>query len=178
MDLSNTEVRHEKSDGVEYLEFLAFDKYADNISAAFAIRGANNSSYYGEGSQENYEKLSAALSLNPNTIIQISKQVHGDNIVTITEPNVPSEADAMITNIKDISLVTRVADCIAVLVYDPVNNAIANIHSGWRGTLKRIAPKTILRMKEEFGTNPSDAICVLCPSIGVDHFEVDRDVKD
>src|SRR5699024_10773194 len=84
----------------------------------------------------------------------------------------------LITNKKDIILETTNADCILLLFYDPVKEVIANTHSGWKGTIQRISVKTVEKMKKEFGCNPEDIICCICPSIRKCHFEVDRDVKE
>ena len=59
-------------------------------------------------------------------------------------------------------------------MFDPIKKVIANIHSGWRGTIKRISVKTIEKMKETYGCNPRDIICCICPSIRKCHFEVDE----
>ncbi len=178
MDLSNAETRHIKKDNAEYLEFTAFDKYSDKIMAVFAIKGEKNLCYFTDDGKKNLENLCEAISVDAGKLIKITKQAHGDNVAVVKDLSEVAEADGLITKEKGITLSTRVADCISVLMYDPVQNAIANVHSGWRGTVKRIAPKAVLRMQKEFGTNPEDVICVLCPSIGVDHFAVDQDVKD
>ena len=65
-----------------------------------------------------------------------------------------------------------------MILFDPVTKTIANIHSGWKGTLKRISIKTVEKMKKEFKCNPQDIICCICPSIRKCHFEVDSDVKE
>ncbi len=75
-------------------------------------------------------------------------------------------------------LATTNADCILLLFFDPVKKVIANTHSGWRGTLQRIAIKTVKKMKEEFNCHPEDIICCICPSIRKCHFEVEKEVKD
>ena len=177
MELSNNEVRHKKNLGVEFLEFTAFDAYP-NILADFAIRGQANLDYNWSENNGNYIKLAMALGIDYDGIVKAPEQVHGDEAARVNSiMDTPNRVDALMTNVPGISLVMRVADCIAVLVYDPVNNAVANIHSGWRGTLLRIAPKTIRRMADEYGTKPEDVIVVLCPSIGPDHFEVTEDVR-
>lgn len=178
MDLSNAETRHIKRDGMEYLEFTAFDNYRDKLTVAFAIRGERDLSYFGSAAAENYQRLSAELGIEHEKIVQITEQVHSDRSEIIAEACAPTQIDGLITRERGLTLVTRVADCIAVLIYDPAKNAIANIHSGWRGTLKRIVPKAVEKMRAELGSDPQDLICVLCPSIGVDHFAVDRDVRE
>ncbi len=177
MELSNDEVRHQKKLGVEFLEFSAFDAYPE-LLADFAIRGQANLDYNWSESNGNYIKLAMALGVDYDGIVKAPEQVHGDEAARVNSAmDTPNRVDALMTNVPGISLVMRVADCIAVLVYDPVNRAIANIHSGWRGTLLRIAPKTVQRMATEYGSKPEDLIIALCPSIGPDHFEVTEDVR-
>ena len=88
------------------------------------------------------------------------------------------KTDGLITNQKNIILSTTNADCILLLFFDPVKKVIANTHSGWKGTIQRIAVKTVEKMIKEFECNPKDIICCICPSIRKCHFEVEKDVKD
>ena len=176
MELSNSEVRHCQNGDIEYLQFTAFDAYPE-LRAAFGIRGHANIDYKSDD-YENYRKLADALGMDNQKIMSAAEQVHGDEYARVNSVNdKPNHVDALVTNVPGISLVMRVADCIAVQIYDPVNRAIANIHSGWRGTLKRIAPKTVLGMMMEYDSRPEDLIVALCPSIGADHFEVTEDVR-
>ena len=73
--------------------------------------------------------------------------------------------DAMVTNVKNVPLVITIADCNAIVMYDTKNNVIANIHSGWKGTIQKIYLKTLDVMVKEFNTNPKDVICVYSPTI-------------
>ena len=88
------------------------------------------------------------------------------------------ETDGLITNKQNIVLSATNADCILLLFFDPVKKVIANVHSGWRGTLKRISVEAVEKMVKEFGCREQDIICCMCPSIRKCHFEVDKDVKD
>ena len=86
------------------------------------------------------------------------------------------DIDGLVTNKKDLILATTNADCILLLLFDPVKKVIANVHSGWKGTLQRISVETVNKMKEYFNCNPDDIICCICPSIRKCHFEVQKDV--
>ena len=88
------------------------------------------------------------------------------------------ETDGLITNKSNLILATTNADCILLLFFDPVKRVIANVHSGWKGTLQRISVEAVKKMKEQFNCNPKDIICCICPSIRKCHFEVDKDVKE
>ena len=89
-----------------------------------------------------------------------------------------NNVDGLITNKKDIMLSTVNADCILLLFFDPVKGVIANVHSGWKGTLQRISVETVRKMKIDYECEPQNIICCICPSIRKCHFEVDSDVKE
>jgi hypothetical protein len=76
------------------------------------------------------------------------------------------EGDAMVTSIPGIMPVIQVADCQAVVVHDPVRQVVANIHSGWRGSVGNIVGKTVAAMKQTFGCRPADMVAGIGPSLG------------
>ena len=86
--------------------------------------------------------------------------------------------DGLTTNKKDKALSLTFADCTPIYLYDKQQKIIGNIHSGWKGTTKKIAKKSIEFMKEKYNSNPEDIICVIGPTIRKCHFEVQQDVKD
>ena len=63
------------------------------------------------------------------------------------------------------------ADCIPVLLYDPVHRAIAAVHSGWRGTSLGIAPQAVAKMTALYGSDPGDILAAIGPGIGPCCFE-------
>ncbi len=75
-------------------------------------------------------------------------------------------ADGIVTDMKGVYLVIQVADCQAVMLYDPKKEVIANIHSGWRGSVQNIIGNCIEHMKNEFNCNPSDITACISPSLG------------
>ena len=86
------------------------------------------------------------------------------------------QGDALITSEPGVLLVVQTADCVPILLADPSRRAIAAIHSGWRGTVCRIAAKALGRMQMEFGTKPEDVIAALGPGIGQSCYEVGTEV--
>ena len=76
------------------------------------------------------------------------------------------EADAIVTDIPGKFLVIQVADCQSVLIYDPVQEVVANVHSGWRGSINNIIGCTLKVMENSFGCRPRDIIAGIGPSIG------------
>ncbi len=88
------------------------------------------------------------------------------------------EADALITNLPNIALTVLTADCVPILLYDPISKAIGVVHAGWRGTQQRIVAKAISKMQELYGTKASDTIVGIGPSIGGCCYEVGSEVAD
>lgn len=105
------------------------------------------------------------------------KQVHS-NIVHIVDNNYinKSVGDAIITNIPNIPLVIKVADCIPIIIYDKQNKVLALIHSGWKGTLSNITSNTIQEMENNFNSKKEFLSVYIYPSIRKCHFEVEFDV--
>ena len=136
---------------------------------------------------KNYKELCDSINSNYINIVK-TNQDHTDKIKVVNKKilkNNPDfnlkeyeKTDGLITDKKNIILSTTNADCILLLLFDPIKKIIANVHSGWRGTLQRISVKTVEKMIKEYDCNPKDIICCICPSIRKCHFEVDKDVKD
>ncbi len=106
------------------------------------------------------------------------KQVHGDTITYVLAPGNSGESDAMITKKTNTALCISTADCTSVFVYDPKVKIIAGIHSGWRGTQKKITAKTLNRMKSEFGCKADNLFVYLGPSVSQVNYEVGKEVAD
>jgi polyphenol oxidase len=133
---------------------------------------------------ENRKKFYRAIGaekLRPVTLRQIHSDVahraESSNRVAATnaKENAP-QGDALFTREPGLLLVVQTADCIPILLADPKRRAIAAIHAGWRGMLKRIAAKTLGRMHMEFGTRPEDVVAALGPGIGRCCYEVGSEV--
>jgi len=117
----------------------------------------------------------------PYHVIQ-AHQTHQDKVAVIDRPDYTREElegiDAMITNLPGVAIGARTADCIPVLMYDPVHRAVAAVHCGWRGTVLRISQKAIAKMGEEYGTQAKDIIAVVGPGIGPQSFQVGPEVAE
>ncbi len=189
MDLSNENVIHIKNREIEYLQFRRLLEYPE-VMHAYSLgmntnfRTAKSGNEY-EKAIEDYKKLCNAIGLNYKNIVK-PVQCHTNEVKIVDElferPDIGMQryarTDGLITNKKDMILSTTNADCILFLFYDTVKKVIANVHSGWRGTLTRISVKTIEKMKQQYNCNPEDIIVCICPSIRKCHFEVEIDVKD
>ncbi|HVB85124.1 MAG TPA: peptidoglycan editing factor PgeF [Candidatus Dormibacteraeota bacterium] len=114
--------------------------------------------------------------LQPVTLRQIHSDIPLRANAALAQSKEPPQADALFTREPGTLLAIQTADCIPILLADTRLHAVAAIHAGWRGTLRRIAAKTLGRMQMEFGTRPSDVIAALGPGIGRCCYEVGEDV--
>lgn len=136
---------------------------------------------------QNKEILCDMLPVRPSLLV-VPHQNHGISIKKI-DANYLSQSvqirqgliegvDALITQLPKVCICVSTADCIPILLYDPVHCAIAAVHSGWRGTVKKLVQLTINEMKQYYGTHPGDIQAVIGPGIGIDAFEVGDEVYD
>lgn len=128
-----------------------------------------------ENVAENNKRFFGELGIELSQVAK-SHQVHGAEILIVTEAGRFEGFDALITNIPEIQLSVTIADCTPVLIYDPVKKAVAAIHAGWKGTVSQIVSKTVELLKKEYGTNPSDCLAFVGTCIDECSFEVDEDV--
>ena len=190
-DLSNENVIHIKKDGIEYLQFRRLLEYGDIINHAYCLGTERNfrTARAKDKAQltqkeykraiKDYDELCSAININYNNVVK-PNQAHTKNVMRIEQKvneNSPDinlkeydKTDGSLTNEKNIALATTNADCILLLFFDPVKKVIANVHSGWKGTLHK--------MQQEYGCEPKDTICCICPSIRKCHFEVRSDVQE
>ena len=87
-------------------------------------------------------------------------------------------SDALYTDKKDLYLSINIADCIPVFVYDPINELVAGIHSGWKGTKQKIVTHTLNTLIGKLGLNAGNSLAYIGPGISVAHFEVGKDVYE
>ena len=88
------------------------------------------------------------------------------------------DIDGITTNLSNLPSLMTEADCVPILIYDPMKKAYANIHSGWWGTIKKIVQKAIYTLKKEYGSKSEDLICAIGPAIHKECFLVNEDVVD
>ncbi|MBI5141010.1 MAG: peptidoglycan editing factor PgeF [Nitrospirae bacterium] len=106
-------------------------------------------------------------------------QKHTDTVIEIT-PTTPMHktADAVITKMRGILIGVVTADCVPLLLFDPVGMTVGAVHAGWRGTAAGILGKTISKMTEQFGTDPDDLTLAVGPSIRGCCYAVGADVLE
>ena len=134
----------------------------------------------------NRKMFAAALDLKFEDIVT-PNQVHGDKILCVNESHRGrgslsyddsiKETDALITNTPNLPLLLCFADCVPVMFVDVDNCAVGIAHAGWKGTMKKIAAKTLMKMTKEFGTDPAKCLAGIAPSIGSCCYDVGEDVQ-
>jgi YfiH family protein len=111
--------------------------------------------------------------------VVIPFQTHSNNIAVIDDSNkdhIFENTDALITNVPGIIIGTLSADCVPILLADPVAHVIASIHAGWKGTVSEIAKHTVQRMQKDFNCLPENILAGIGPSISAVCYEVGEEV--
>lgn len=127
-----------------------------------------------EAVAENLNRIRQVLGLR---VLVAAPQIHGDIIHVVDEALLlgsesqeglvrAPRGDALVTNLRGVGLLIKVADCQAVFLVDPVRELVANIHSGWRGTVCGLPEKVVHLMVERFGCAPGDLLATISPSLG------------
>lgn len=128
-----------------------------------------------------------AARLNAERIV-VAYQVHGADVAVVgansagrgSDPDSTpiARADGLVTGTSGPVLMTLHADCMPILLCDPVRRVVGTLHAGWRGTTADVAGAAVRTMHEAFGTDPSDLLVYLGPAIGNCCYEVGTDVRD
>ena len=126
--------------------------------------------------KENRRLFFESLGIKPGSVAY-QKQVHEDKISFVTQGGQVGESDAMITDKPGIGLAVSVADCVPVLLYGPIKKIISAVHSGWRGTEKKILLKTLNELKK-YGCKTESLIAYIGPSISKNVYEVGKEVAE
>ena len=118
-------------------------------------------------------------SVLPYPVIQ-GHQVHEARMAVVDRPGMTREElegyDVFVTTLPGVAIGVRTADCVPVLLYDPVKRVVAAIHAGWKGTVLHISGKTVEMLVQRFGCSAANLRAVLGPSIGPDSFQVGEEV--
>ncbi|MDU1889829.1 MAG: peptidoglycan editing factor PgeF [Dysgonomonas sp.] len=185
-----------KKDIIEILQFESLKKdnlchFSTTIKGGVSV-GAYTSLNLGlysgdqiENVVENRNLLSKFLGIS-TTNLYIPYQTHDDKILIIDDDflqlteNEREEKlkgiDALITDKEGIAIAVTTADCVPILLFDPAKNIIAAVHAGWKGTVAKIAGKTVAKMVEYYGSKPSDLQAGIAPCISQECFEVGEEV--
>ena len=110
--------------------------------------------------------------------LAIPGQVHGMTVAKATLPGHYPKTDGLVTEERDVFLCVSAADCVPILLYDPVRQVVASVHAGWRGTATGIASAAIGVLTSEFGSRPSDIFVYIGPSASECCYVVGQEVAE
>jgi len=176
---------------INYLTFSSFDKEERIVHGLFLRHGGcspepwrslNLSTTVGDTKEnvvENRSRILTSLNLPKDSFFDVW-QIHSTNVIVTDQPRSRDQnyiqADAIITNKQGVALLMLFADCVPILLYDPVNSVIGLVHAGWMGSINRIVNKTVEKMKRDFDSDPEKIIAGVGPSVGVEQYPVGNDV--
>jgi len=125
------------------------------------------------------KQLATKLGIKLNQFV-FPRQTHTNcvaEILKIPETEI-NETDALVTNQPDICLCIQTADCVPILLFDPVKNVIAAVHAGWRGTVNKIVEVAINKMVDEYHSSPKNILAAIGPSISPEIYEIGNEVVE
>jgi YfiH family protein len=135
---------------------------------------------------ENRRRLAAALDASPADFV-FARQVHGAGVRVVGERDRGSGAyslddaidgaDALVTSTPGVTLAILTADCLPVVLHDPVAGVLACVHAGWRGTVAGVTAAAVAVLRD-LGSRPADVIAGLGPAIAGDRYQVGPDVHE
>jgi len=167
-------------------KFESFKKYKDIAHFITTKEGwinGNKPRFTGD-SEEIYASFRKELAQSCETEEQcfvFPRQTHSDNVALVKSSlnkNTIEDTDALITNEHGLFVCVQTADCVPVLLFDPVKKVVAAVHAGWKGTIAKIAGKTVAKMAETYGCNPADIVAGIGPSIHMHAYEVGPEVVE
>ena len=139
---------------------------------------------------ENRRRLAAAFGSGSGDFV-FARQVHGAGVAVVAEADRRSGAfsldyaigsvgevggaDALVTTAPEVVLAILTADCVPIVLHDPVAGVLACVHAGWRGTVAGVTAATLAVMRG-LGTRPSDVVAGIGPAVGADRYQVGPDV--
>lgn len=136
-----------------------------------------------ENIRENFTRVAALLGKGPDDCC-VTKQVHGNVVRIVTKADrhvclseVPYEADGIVTAEPGLPIFCFTADCVPVLLCDPVHSVVGAIHCGWRSSTADILGNAVAAMCA-LGAEPHDISAAIGPAIGACCFETHSDVPE
>jgi len=167
-------------------QFHSIQKYSDQVEHAVLSRlgGVSSGAFESlnvsltvddraENVLKNREIICRAFGLEDDKLVS-ANQIHGKDICVVDEaflathkPNRDVDnIDAFVSNVPGVALMMKVADCQAIVMFDPVERVVAAVHAGWRGLMKDISGATIDLLKRKFNVKPEHLVVGIGPSLG------------
>jgi YfiH family protein len=181
--------------GLDVLTWPAFDGYPLDVLVTTRQGGVSQGPYQSlnlglhvaddpASVLENRRRAGAALGVGLGDMV-FCNQSHARNVHIVEakdrgrgadgQDDAIADTDALVTAEPGIALVVMVADCVPIVLYDPVRHVVACVHAGWRGTVARVCAAAVAAMVS-LGSRPADIIAGLGPAIDPDRYQVGDDV--
>jgi YfiH family protein len=176
------------SDGFEWVQLQAgpglvcrpVERYATHL---FTTRPWQLGASSAANEADAWREVAAAMAVEAPRLARL-RQVHGSASVThrrgvvkrIADMPLP-EADIVASDDPAVALVVQTADCVPIVVVDPRAGAVAAVHAGWRGLVRRAPAIAVERLAVDFGSRAEDLIVAVGPAISACCYEVGPDVR-
>jgi YfiH family protein len=176
---------HSRTNGLSFFQFDSLLTHSELGHGVFTrsngyssppFKSLNTSFGVGDDPADvNRNRTAIQSSLGARQMV-FARQVHGVDVLVIgneedalmlRQATTPPQVDAMVTNLRHRYLTVQVADCQPVLLYDPHRRVIANVHAGWRGSIRNIIGRTVQSMQNAFQSDPGDIVAGIGPSLGL-----------
>lgn len=178
--------RIEERQGITLIRPDIFAPFRDITAAVSTRRGGVSDGAFGlnlsfnvgdvpDSVAANRKMFYSALGISADMIC-FQKQVHGRTVRSVASAGVEDACDGLVTASADVFLAVSIADCLPVLLYDPVHAVTGAVHAGWRGAASRILAVAFELMHREFGTRGEDLLAYIGPGAGPCCYEVGPEV--
>jgi YfiH family protein len=179
------------SNGVRYFSFPSFDKAGVHQAVFTRVGGVSNGIWdslnvgltVGDEPQKvaRNREISFDAVGRPIETLSDSWLIHSHDVHIYDQPRpanqqYPPKADIILTNNPAVSLFMRYADCVPILLVDPVKRAIGLAHAGWQGTVQQVGRVAVEAMQAHYGSRPAEILAAIGPSIGPERYEVGPEV--
>lgn len=179
-----TPMKRKEFNGLQWLEFDLLSGIQGLAHAVFLRKGGTSQQNYSslnfgysvgdkvEDVDANFQIALEAFSKSNNNVFSspfiTSRQCHGADVFPVTSENKDSLpiCDGLSTAELGLPLLMKHADCQVAIMYDPKTHSVANVHSGWRGSVQNIYGKAIAHMKSVYRSRPEDLLVCIGPSLG------------
>ena len=184
------------TDGVPWLFFPALEQVPD-LKHGFSTRlGGCSEGYFSSMNlsftrgdedacvRENYRRMGRAIGFQPEDLV-LTWQTHTNHIRVVTSEDRGKgysrerdyrDVDGLVTDVPGLVLAAFSADCVPILLADPVRHACGAVHSGWKGTVSDAVGEAVRAMQNMYHSDPGDILAAIGPSICQDCYEVSEDV--
>jgi len=178
------------SNSLVFYQFVSLAQQQEVLHAVFTRIGGKSSGVFHSlnvghligddpsAVEANHGLIFRTLGIEAGQVIT-ARQVHGAHVAAVTASQrgtVLPATDSLITDERRIALLLRFADCLPLMLYDPLKHAIGLVHAGWRGVIAGVVPNTVTALQHTFGCHPTSLIACLGPAIGPCCYQVGADL--